>query len=104
MRALDQGYQWASTDALFAATPAASAIDGALLALPTQFTSSWEPEGGDFELRVHWRYSQDAYDPSDAAHEQLEAIAGAANSMPSIKSVNIKATVSPQILDASASR
>lgn len=98
VRALDSGFDWDGPDALIAQTPAP--LDGSQLNLPAEFTSTWEPEGGDFELRLHWRYTTDAFDPSDEAWEQLQALAASSNSAPSIKSLSLNGQSGIQILDA----
>ncbi|NRA36969.1 MAG: hypothetical protein HRU15_02410, partial [Planctomycetes bacterium] len=105
VRLLDTGFDWtpANTAAKIKVAPA----DNAFLDIPDDTTSSAMlaiPEGGDIEMRIHWRYNQDAFDPSDEVPFQLLRINEASNSAPSIQYLNLQGDAGIKFLDASAAR
>ena len=99
LRMLDKGFDWADASVPYAAS--VKPLDAGDLNLPAICNSEWTPDGGDMELRVHWRYSDPVIDGTAPIHEQLLQLYDNAGRAASIDKVEIQVKTGVKILDAS---
>ena len=99
MRVLDNGSDWDVDGDLVKISAAPVHEDS--LEIPNQFTNPgiWHPEGGDYEIRTHWRYNSEA-NAADPMYQQLLDLGAATHRAPSIRSLKVKGIGGIKILDA----